>query len=164
GIGAGIGGAALRAGRSIIGNALMIGIALGLTLNLLGARVPAPIFAAAELMADAAVPAALVGLGAALTRYRVRGEIGWALLVSALSLVAHPAVAYGLGVYVFALEAPQLRAAVILAAMPCGLTAYVFAALHARAEPVAASAVVLSTALGVVSVSLWLALMGGRAG
>lgn len=159
--GAGIVAGAARVGRSMARNALMIGIVLGLTLNLLSAPLPQPMIDALDRM-SAAVPAvALFTLGAALTRYRLQAEISLALLISAVLLVAHPAVAYVLGVYVFDLDAPHLRAAVVTASMPAGLNVYVFAAMYQRGEGVAASAVLLSTALSVVTISAWLAILGG---
>lgn len=149
-----------RAARSIAKNGLMIGIALGLALNLTGAPLPESVMAAADLLAAAALPAALFGLGAALTRYRFRAEIGPAAGVTALSLIVHPLIAYLLAAHLFGLAPEFVRAAVITAAMPAGMNVYVFATMYRRAEGVAASTVILSTAVAVLTVTLWLYILG----
>lgn len=153
--------AAARATKNIASNALMIGIVAGLALNLLGVRLPGPVEDGVGLLASAALPTALFGLGAALTRYKVQADLGWALGVSAISLLLHPALAWALSAHVFALDPAFVRAAVVTAAMPAGLNVYVFAAMYKRAEGVAASTVLLSTALSVLTISFWLAVLGG---
>lgn len=158
-----IGAALATVAGDVARNPFMIGLALGLLVNLSGLAAPAPIASALDMVARAALPTALFALGGALTRYAVKDEIGWASLIVAFSLLAHPAIAYGLGAYVFALEPRYLRAAVVAAAMPSGLNVYVFAALHRTGEGVAASAVVLGTALAVVTASFWLVVLGGVA-
>lgn len=151
--------AARRAAKSIASNGLMIGIATGFLLNLADVALPSPVTDAADLLADAALPAALFGIGAALTRYRLQAEIGLALGVSALLLVLHPLIAYLLSAQIFDLDLANVRAATITAAMPAGMNVYVFAAMYRRAEGVAASVVLLSTALGIGTITLWLTLL-----
>ena len=55
-----------------------------------------------------------------------------------------------------------MRSAVVTAAMAPGVNTYVFASLYARGQAQAASAVLLATALSVLTVSAWLAILGGR--
>ncbi|MEO1292433.1 MAG: AEC family transporter [Pseudomonadota bacterium] len=153
--------AAKRASISVASNALMIGILAGLALNVSGATLPEPVQAVFDMLARATLPAALFAIGAAMTRYRLQAAIGWATLCSAVILVLHPAIAWLLAVYVFDLPTEFARAAVLLAAMPAGLNVYVFAAMYHRAEGIAASTVILSTALSILTVSGWIAVMGG---
>lgn len=150
-----------RAGRSIVSNALMIGIALGLALNLSGVPLPAPVVEAIRLLGQASLPTALFGIGAALTRYKLQREIGWAAYIAGLSLLVHPGIAYVLTAHVFVLEPEFTRAAVVTAAMPAGMNVYVFAVMYHRAEGIAASTVLLSTALSCLTISVWLAVLGG---
>ncbi|MCI4664901.1 MAG: AEC family transporter [Neomegalonema sp.] len=159
--GAGAVAALKRAGKSIVSNALMIGILTGVTLNLIQAPLPEPFMNAANLLAGAALPAALFAMGAALTRYKLQAEITPALGLSALLLILHPLIAYIGAALIFDLEDQFVRAAVLTSAMPAGMNVYVFAALYRRAEGVAASTVLLSTALGVLTISFWLTLLGG---
>ena len=106
------------AGRSILANPLMIGILAGLALNLSGLALPEPVEVARDMLASAAIPVALVGIGAAMTRFQMRATLPEAGMVAALSLVLHPAIAFTLTHLVFGLPADAVRAAVTLAAMP----------------------------------------------
>ena len=80
--------------RTIIRNGLMIGLAIGFAVNLGDIPIPGPVRAAVDMMADAALPAALFGLGGVLTRYSIRASLAEAGMIAALSLVVHPAITY----------------------------------------------------------------------
>ncbi len=159
--GAGVFAAIKRVIHNISRNALMIGIALGLLLNFTDLRLPEPIFDAVSLLASAAVPSALFGLGAALTRYRVQEDFRLAAMITALGVGLHPAIAWLLADVVFQLDIDYVRSAVVVAAMPAGLNVYIFASMYKRSEGVAASTVLISTAVSIVTVSLWLLFLGG---
>ncbi|MFZ2100829.1 MAG: AEC family transporter [Oricola sp.] len=144
------------AGRSILANPLMIGILAGALVNATGHWLPEPVMAAVDMLASAAIPVALVGVGAAMTRYQMRAALGESGMVAALSLLLHPLIAFTLSHYVFDLPPDMVRAATLLAAMPPGMNIYVFAVMYDRAVNVAASAFLLSTMLAVATVSGWL--------
>ncbi|MBB5516454.1 hypothetical protein FHS89_002485 [Rubricella aquisinus] len=146
--------------RAMFRNALMIGLACGFVVNLSGVTLPEWVWAAVDMMVRAALPAALFGLGGILTRYSIRAQVPQVAMVSVLSLLVHPAIAYALTVYVFALPVEFVRAAVVTAAMAPGVNTYVFANMYDRAKDVAASTVLLSTAVSVLSVSMWLWILG----
>jgi predicted permease len=159
--GRGMADTARAVGRAMFRNALMIGLALGFVVNLGGIPLHETVRGAVDMMADAALPAALFGLGGILTRYALRASLGEAGMIAALSLLLHPAIAYGLSVWVFELPQEFVRAAVVTAAMAPGVNAYVFANLYSRGQAQAASVVLLATAASVLTVSAWLALLGG---
>ncbi len=79
--------------RAMFRNALMIGLALGFIVNLGHIPYPEALRSAVEMIAHAALPVALFGLGGILSRYRLRSSLGEAGTISGLSLVWHPAVA-----------------------------------------------------------------------
>jgi predicted permease len=145
--------------RSIVANPLMIGILTGAALNLTDIELGEPLLAAVNLISEAAIPAALVGIGASLTQYRLRAEWGEAAMVSAITLMLHPAIALAVAYFAFALPPEQMRTAVLLAAMPPGMNIYVFAVMYQRAQALAASAILMATAASVVTISLWLAVL-----
>ena len=161
--GQGVGVALRRSAAAMFRNALTVGILAGAALNLAGVVLPAPLMAAIDMLAEAALPVALFGLGGVLTRYALRAEVGEALMIAALSLVVHPGLAWILSVHVFDLPEAFVRAAVLIAAMPPGVNGYVFAAMYGRAQGTAASTILLSTALSVFSVTFWLWVLGGAA-
>jgi malonate transporter and related proteins len=140
-------------------NPLMIGILLGFLANGADLDLPAPVWAAVDMMAGAALPVALFGLGGILTRYALRSGVGEAAVIAALALLLHPALALGLAHGVFALPDHFVRAAVVTAAMGPGVNAYVFAALYGRGQAQAASVVLLSTALAILTVPVWIVVL-----
>ncbi|MAS06630.1 MAG: malonate transporter [Ahrensia sp.] len=144
------------AGRSMIANPLMIGILLGAIVNLTGHWLPEPVMAGVDMLATAAIPVSLVGVGAAMTRYQMTAQLPEAGMVAALSLILHPTIAFTLSHYVFQLPPDAVRAAVMLAAMPPGMNIYLFAVMYDRAVNLAASAFLLATMLSIVTASFWI--------
>lgn len=140
-------------------NPLVIGIALGFAVNLTGTKLPPVLAEALDLMIRAAVPAALFGLGGVLVRYRPEGDLPTVLFVSAISLVLHPAITWAMG-QALHLDPVQFRSAVITSAMAPGVNAYLFANMYGVATRVAATSVLVATALSVLTVSAWLTLLG----
>ncbi|MEM0935695.1 MAG: AEC family transporter [Pseudomonadota bacterium] len=144
--------------RAMFSNALIIGIALGLAVNLTGLDLPGPVTDALDLMIQAALPAALFGLGGVLYRYKPEGDlrqIGWMLMAA---LVVHAGVTFGLG-KAFGLGTEAFRSAVITAAMPPGVNAYIFANMYGVARRVCASAVLMGTAMSLLTAWAWLSVM-----
>jgi predicted permease len=144
--------------RAIFSNALVIGIGLGFLVNLTEAPVPGVVNDALDMLIRAALPTALFGLGGVLVRYRLEGDLRVVGLVCGVSLLLHPAIVLTLG-KAMGLPVEALRSAVVTAAMPPGVNAFIFAALYGVAMRVAASAVLIATALSVVTAWGWLQLL-----
>lgn len=147
-----------RVANAMFHNALVIGIGLGFLFNFSGLTMPSVFADALDLMVRAALPAALFGLGGVLVRYRPEGDLRAILWVCGASLVLHPAIAYGLG-NALNLSIDQLRAAVLTGAMAPGVNTYIFANMYGAARRVAASGVLIGTALSVLSVWIWLLIL-----
>lgn len=143
----------------LIRNPLVIGIALGWAVNISHAPLPQPLWDAVGLMNRAAIPVALFGLGGVLVRYRPEGDMRVIFWAMSASLLLHPLITYGLGRGVFHLDIAPLRAATLSAAMAPGVNTYLFANLYGAAKRVAASSVLLGTALSIVTIWLWLAVL-----
>ncbi len=158
--GRGVAGTANAVIKAMFRNTLMIGLALGFAVNISGITLPAPLISAVEMVARAALPAALFALGGTLTRYSLRASLGEAGMISTLKLMVHPAIAYAMCTYVFDLPIEFTRSAVVTAAMAPGVNAYVFANMYNRAKGAAASAVLLGTVASIFSASMWLAILG----
>ncbi|MBO6540000.1 MAG: AEC family transporter [Rhizobiaceae bacterium] len=144
------------AGRSIMVNPLMIGILAGAFVNVTGNWLPAPALETVDMIASSAIPVALVGIGASMTRYRLGANLGETGMIAALSLLVHPAITFGLVHYIFALPPDMQRAAVTLAAMPPGMNIYLFAVMYDRAVNLAASTFLLATMLSVLTATFWI--------
>jgi malonate transporter and related proteins len=145
-----------KALRAIFSNALVLGITAGLAVNITNLPLPVSVFDGIDLLASAAIPTALFGLGGVLTRYRPEGDRLTIAMVCAISLIVHPAITYTLGRFAFGIDTAQLRSAVMTAAMAPGVNAYLFAAMYGVAMRVAASAVLLATAASIVTIWGWL--------
>lgn len=158
GRGLSLGGLARNTAMSILRQSLVIGILIGFAVNLAGNPLPGAFWSAVDMIARSAIPVALFGLGGVLVRYRIEGDIGPVVLISAGSLILHPTVAFGLG-RAFGLDDAALRSAVVTAAMAPGVNAYMFAHMYGVAKRVNASAVLVTTALSILTVWGWLHLL-----
>ncbi|MCK0094983.1 AEC family transporter [Yoonia sp. F2084L] len=139
-------------------NALIVGISLGFIVNLGGIPLPVVLTDAIDLMVRAALPAALFGLGGVLYRYRPEGDMRTIMFVVAVSLILQPLLVWGLA-KANDLSDAALRSAILTAAMAPGINAYVFANMYGKARRVAASSVLVATALSVLSVWVWLSVL-----
>lgn len=143
---------------SMFHNALILGIGLGLLVNVTQFPLPDVVSDAVDLMARAALPAALFGLGGVLVRYKPEGDIKVIAMVAAFSLVVHPALAWSFGT-LSGLDRDAFRSLVLTAAMAPGINTYIFANMYGAARRVAASGVLFSTGFSVLTVWFWLLLL-----
>lgn len=156
--GSGVRVALVRISTSMARNPLVLAVLLGLLFNVVGIPVPTVVGDAADMMTRAALPAALFGLGGTLYFYRPEGDMRIIMFIVAVSLVLHPAITWSLGT-VLKVPTEGFRSAVITAAMAPGVNAYMFAAHYGVAKRVAASAVLIATALTLVSAWFWLSIL-----
>lgn len=147
-----------RVVNAMFHNPFVIAILLGLVANVTNLPVPDPIWGSIDLMASAALPAALFGLGGILFSYRPEGDIKAITMVCAISLVLHPTIVYVLG-RLLQFDTGDLRSAVLTAAMAPGVNAYVFAHMYGAARRVAASSVLIATASSIVTIWPWLLIL-----
>ncbi len=140
-------------------NALIIGIMLGFIVNLFGLVIPAVADEALDMITRAALPGALFALGGVLVKYKPEGDLRTIAFVCGVSLILHPSLVWSFGT---TLSLPQdlFRSAVLNAAMAPGFNAYIFANMYGRAKRVAASSVLIGTAVSILTVWMWLTLLG----
>ena len=111
-------------------------------------------------LADIASTLALFAMGMGLWRYGVRGNIRAGLLLSALKLLVQPALVLLLVRTIAPMPASWARVAVLAAACPTGVNAYLVAARFKTGEALASNAISLSTALAVLTISFWIKMVG----
>lgn len=161
GSGLSAGRVALRALSGVLRTSLVIGIMAGLTMNLLmqaGLVMPQGFWDAVDMVARTALPAALFGLGGILHRYRPEGDMATIAMCCVASLILHPAITFGTAA-AFNLDVAGTRSAVLTAAMAPGVNAYLFANIYGAARRVAASSVLVATALSTLTIWMWLSLL-----
>lgn len=144
--------------KAMFSNALILGIGLGFAVNLLSIDLPGVINDGLDLMVRAALPAALFGMGGVLVSYRPEGDLRIVLYICLIALFVHPLITRGLGL-ALALPTDGMRSAVLTAAMAPGVNAYIFASMYGRARRVAATTVLVATALTIVTAWLWLGVL-----
>ena len=144
--------------KAMFSNALVVGIVLGFFVNICGIHLAQSIQASIDMITAVALPAALFGMGGVLYQYRPAGDIGPIIMICTISLLVHPAIVWFTGSNL-ELTDMQLRSAVITAAMAPGINTYVFANMYGKAKRVASTGVLLSTALSIGTVWLWLNLL-----
>ncbi|UWR21298.1 AEC family transporter [Sulfitobacter sp. S190] len=153
----------LRMARSVSSamfhNPLVIGIGLGFIVNLTGLALPGVVDDALSLIVRAALPAALFALGGVLIQYKPEGDMKTIAMVCAIALLVHPALVWSFG---SALSVPPdlFRAGVLTAAMAPGFNAYIFANMYGRGRRVAASSVLIATGCSILTVWVWLEVLG----
>ncbi|MFG6591146.1 AEC family transporter [Sulfitobacter sp. 1A12157] len=145
--------------RAMFRNALVLAILGGFAVNLSGLPIPGVVDDALSLIVRAALPAALFALGGVLLQYKPEGDMKAILMVCAIALLVHPALVWSFGTM---LSLPQagFRSGVLTAAMAPGFNAYIFANMYGRARRVAASSVLIATGSSILTVWLWLTVLG----
>ncbi len=146
--------------RGLVANPILWGLVGGIAFNLAGLKLPTTIERWAALIGAAAVPCALFSVGASLRAYRLKGALAPAALMVALKLVGLPLLVFGLSRWVFDVPPLWAKVAVLIASLPVGVNAYLFAVRYDAGQAESASAIFLSSLLAVVTVSLVLAWLG----
>ncbi len=152
--GTGLGKQLRGIGREMVLNPISSSLLAGAAWNLLGLPTPAPLVATLELLTRAAVPGAIFALGAALTRYHIRGEIPAALCIVVMKLVVLPLAMWLMMTRVFDIHGEWMQAAVLLCCMPVGISVYVFSRRYESCETAVATAIVISSLATPFAVSL----------
>ncbi|ENO83840.1 AEC family transporter [Thauera linaloolentis] len=149
----------LNLGKSVLATPIIWGLSCGLAFALSGLKVPGPIDAVAGGLGAAATPCALFALGASLTRYSLGGNLREPAVLVALKTLVHPLLVWLLATFVFDVPPLWVATGVLLAALPAGVTPYLFAQRYGLCQSSIASAVFLSTLMSVVTLSVLLFLL-----
>lgn len=111
----------------------------------------------------AVVPVCLVLIGITLAYYGVQGQLRGALRISALKLLLMPALVLVVARWGFGLSGLPLSVVVLMAALPVGSNALLFAQRYDTLQTEATAAIVFSTVAFVATASLWLAVLAALA-
>lgn len=142
---------------------VMLACLTGVVLGAAGVHLPKLVGDVVALLGDAAVPSALIALGLSLVRAeapdaepRRPAEVALAVL---LKSCAQPAVCFLVARFVFGLTGPGLLAAVLCAALPTAQNTFVFARAYGVDGTFSRDAIVASTALSMVTLTVVAALL-----
>ncbi|MEM8656346.1 MAG: AEC family transporter [Pseudomonadota bacterium] len=145
--------------RAMFRNVLVLAIVAGFIVNLSGIALPGVLRDGLDLVIRAALPTALFALGGVLIQYKPEGDARVIAMICVISLLIHPAITFMLG---SALSVPSetYKTAVLTAAMAPGVNGYIFANMYGRAKRVAATSVLVATALTILTAWMWLVALG----
>lgn len=146
-------------GRNLSRNALVYGLVGGALWRLTGWPLSGPPAEVLKLLGGTAGPIALFAVGFSLPRYPIRGALRAPALITALALFVQPLVVLLVGS--FLLPPLWLAVAVVAAASPTGVNAYLFATYFRTGEGLSASVIVVSTVVAAVTLTGWIAFMTG---
>lgn len=143
--------------RVLLRNTIVIGLLLGLAVNLSGLSLPQTIDKMASYLGGAALPCAVFSMGASISRYKLTGDVAKIAAAIAVKNLAHPLLVWWVAARVVGLPETWTAVAVIFAACPAGINTYLFANRYRAIVPSTATVIVISTALSIVILSfvLW---------
>lgn len=157
------GGSLAATVRTTVRNALIhpvvLPVLLGLGWNLAGWPIPAVVDEVLATLGSAVVPVCLVLIGVSLASYGIRGQLRGGATLAALKLVALPALVLAVARFGFDLHGTPLTVLVMMAALPVGSNALIFAQRYRVLEAEATLAIVLSTFAFVLTAPAWLAVL-----
>ncbi|NIA70536.1 AEC family transporter [Pelagibius litoralis] len=161
GLGAGQGWRSLAVNtvKALAVNPIILALVAGIAFGASGLTLPAPAERFTVLLGSAAAPCALFALGATLTGFTIAGDLRETLAIVVMKLFVHPAVMAVMAFYVFDLTPLAAVVAILTAAIPSGANVFIMARQYNIYLARSASAVLISTALSVVTLSILLAVL-----
>jgi len=145
--------------RNTIVHPVVLPVLAGLAWNASGLGLPTVADELLLTLGQAVVPLCLVLIGISLATYGVRGTVRGAIVVSIVKLLVQPAVVFVVAHWGFGLEGVKLAIVVMMAALPVGSNALIFAQRYQTLQAEASAAIVFSTLGFVLTAPLWLALL-----
>ena len=145
--------------RNLAVNPIIVGIFIGLAWRISGFGVSGTVGQVMDLLSRTTGPLALMSLGMGLIKYGIRGNVLAAVSLAALSLLAMPATLFVIQMTFLPLPPLWFKVAVLIAACPTGVNAYLFATYFKVAEGLSSSVIVLSLLGSIITIPIWLALL-----
>jgi malonate transporter and related proteins len=148
-------------GGELLRNPIVVALVAGSLWRFSGLGLNPVIDRTLDLLSGAGVPTALVALGLSLAGYSLRGQWSGIALLIALKMIALPFAVWIAAAKIMHLPALWTHVAVLLAAMPTGANAYLFAQRYTTATPAVSGAIAIGTALALATTAALLYLMDG---
>jgi predicted permease len=143
--------------RNMVTHPVVLPLVVGLAFNAAGGVLPELIDQLLQVLGAAVVPVCLVLIGLSLQSYGLKGPVATALRLSAVKLLLMPALVLLLAHWGFGLSGAPLSVVVLMAALPVGSNALIFAQRYRADEAEATAAIVVSTLAFALTAPLWLA-------
>ena len=150
----------LNTARNTIIHPVVLPVLIGMTWNVAGLPVPEVADEILQTLGQAVVPLCLVLIGMSLAYYGVQGAAKVAVGLSVLKLLVLPSLVLVVAHWGFHLTGVPLAVVVMMAAMPIGSNALIFAQRYHALEAETTAATVFSTLAFALTAPLWLAVLG----
>lgn len=137
---------------------LVVSSLAGFAWSALGLPLPGFADQTLSLLAQTALPAGLLSVGAAMRLERGQGPVGAHVWWLAVKLIAVPAIALGL-VRAMGLQGTDASVLVLCAALPTATNAYILAVRMTGDGRAVATQITVGTVLSMVTIPAWLALV-----
>lgn len=141
-------------------NPLLLSTLAGFTWNALGLGLPGFADRTLDLLAQTALPAGLLSVGAALRLERGQGPVSAHAYWLAVKLLVLPAIAWGLA-RGLALDPLETAVLVLAAALPTASSAYILAVRMGGDGGAVATQITVGTLVSMLTIPLWIAWLGG---
>jgi predicted permease len=132
----------------------------GMAWHATGWPLPGPLDETLQLLGTAVAPMCLVLIGLSLAYTGVGDRFAGAIAITLLKLIALPALVLAVARWGFGLGGLPLQVVVMMAALPTGSNALIFAQRYRSQEAEATTTIVISTFAFVLTAPLWLAVLG----
>ncbi len=142
--------------RNLLANPVILGIFAGLLWRVSSIPFTGLVTDTIDAIGATAGPLALFSIGMSLNKYSLKQNLPQGAVLSVLSLIVLPLFVFGLGIYVLALPPLWLKVAVLSAALPTGINAYLFASHFNVAQGLATNTIILTVIASVITLSGWL--------
>ncbi|MES2128868.1 MAG: AEC family transporter [Pseudomonadota bacterium] len=139
-------------------NPIIVSLMLGLALNVGGVVLPHVLQQVLDMLAAAALPCALIVLGASLAGLHLR-SFGEACAFSAIKLLLFPACVLGMAKYVMHTPAQATAVLVVMASCPVGVNAALVVQADGQDAAPVSSAILMSSLACIVTMPMWLMLL-----
>jgi predicted permease len=143
----------LMVGRSLVANPLILGCLAGIVYSRMFGVFPVFVNNSLSLISSVALPLALISIGGALTFAGVRGNLALALFAAFLKLAILPALGW-LFFYLFNVTGLPFKVGMIFLALPVSTAIYVLSSQMNSDTNLASAAIVISTLLSFLSLSI----------
>lgn len=140
--------------RSLLLHPILLAIFAGLLWRQAGLAIPDILRTLLKYLGDTAAPCALIAMGMSMTKVALAGNMRLIAAVSAIKLVLHPLLVYLIGVKLLALPPLFAGAALIFAACPTGINAYLVADRYNSGKATVSGAITLSTILAILTMTV----------
>jgi predicted permease len=145
--------------RNTVMHPVLLPVFAGVAWHFLGLPIPAAVDEVLVLLGTAVVPLCLVLIGVSLAQYGIADHWRGATLATIGKLLVLPAAVLLTARFGFGLTGLPLAVLVMMAALPVGTNALLFAQRYQVLEAEATAAIVASTVAFVATAGLWLAIL-----